>query len=187
MSTLSRLTRRRPRFATFGPGSRVAHPLLEVRNPSGIAIGRGVDIRSHAFLEAISPPGVVVLRIGDGAYVGHFARITALGGVEIGAEVLISDRVYISDTGHAYEDPDLPIRRQRLREGRSVRIATGAWLGAGCAVVGNVRIGRNAVVAANAVVRADVPDHTVVAGDPARMVRRLEDGAWRSVAAAAPA
>ncbi|MEY2432109.1 MAG: hypothetical protein QOC92_1834, partial [Acidimicrobiaceae bacterium] len=60
-------------------------------------------------------------------------------------------------------------------------IENGAWIGVGAAIVGNVRVGRNAVVGANAVVTRDVDDFTVVAGNPARVVRRYHDGNWQWV------
>jgi len=167
-------------LARCGRNSRIEAPALGVINPWAIALGDDVEIRSHAFLEAIGRPGSVLLEIGDGTYIGFMARITAVGGVSIGRSVLIADRVYISDTGHAYEDPDVPIKDQPLRTGRRVRIDDGAWLGVGCVVVGNVHIGQNAVVAAGSVVRGDVEARTVVAGDPARVVRRYVDGGWRS-------
>lgn len=169
-----------PPYAAFGPGSSIAEPVVGIPNPEGIAIGAGVDIRAYAYLECISAPGAVVLTIGDGTYIGPFARITALGGVTIGRHVLIADRCYISDTGHVYEDVTVPIKQQDLRKGRRISIGDGAWLGIGVAVVGNVTVGQNAVVAANSVVREDVPPYCVVAGNPARIVRRYVDGEWRA-------
>jgi acetyltransferase-like isoleucine patch superfamily enzyme len=100
--------------------------------------------------------------------------------VVIGAEALVSDRVYISDTGHHYEDPTVPIKRQGLRDGRRVVVGEGSWIGIGAVIVGDVTIGRNAVVAANAVVRDHVEPFTVVAGDPARVVRRYDGDGWCS-------
>jgi len=173
-----RLLGRRPRFAALGSGSRLHRPTVAIVNPAGIAIGARVDIRSHAFIEALSAPGDVVVRIGDGTYIGHFLRLTAVGGVTIGREVLISDRVYISDTGHNYEDVTTPIKGQGLRLGRRVEIGDGAWIGVGAAIVGNVRIGENAVVGANAVVTEDVPDRAVAIGNPARVVRRHDGNGW---------
>mgnify|MGYP001046304376 CR=1 FL=1 len=65
-----------------------------------------------------------------------------------------------------------------IEPGRSV---AGAWIGCGAVSLPGATIGRNVVVAAGAVVRGYVPDHCVVAGVPARVVRRLdEDGQWRS-------
>jgi serine acetyltransferase len=63
---------------------------------------------------------------------------------------------------------------------RPVEIGSGSWLGAGVVILPGARLGRNVVVAAGAVVRGEVPDHAVVAGAPARIIRRWapEDG-WQ--------
>jgi acetyltransferase-like isoleucine patch superfamily enzyme len=168
-------------FASFGEGSRIVEPVVGIPNPTGISIGRGVDIRAYAFLEALAPPNVVVLTVGDRTYVGPFVRITALGGVSIGSDVLIADRVYISDSGHVYDDVTRPIKDQGMREGRRLRIEDGAWIGTGAAIVGDVTVGRNAVVGANAVVHEDVEPRTVVAGNPARVIRRHDADGWRTL------
>ena len=55
-------------------------------------------------------------------------------------------------------------------------IGAGTWIGHGVVILPGTRIGRNVVVAAGAVVRGEVEDHAVVAGSPARVVRRLEPG-----------
>lgn len=132
------------------------------------------------------PERGVTVEIGDGAYIGHMPRITAVGSVVIGEEAMLSDRVYVSDTNHLYEDVTEPIKRQGLRDGRRVEIGRGAWVGIGAVIVGNVRIGENAVVGANAVVRDDVPDRTVVAGNPARIVRRHDGERWQWTEARGP-
>lgn len=166
-------------FASFGEHSVLHQPVVSTVNPAGIRIGSWVNIGAYSVMEALVPERGVTVDIGDGAYIGHFLRLTAVGGVTVGREALISDRVYISDTNHVYDDVTEPIKRQGLRDGRRVEIAEGAWLGIGAVVVGNVRIGRNAVVGANTVVRDDVPDFTVVAGNPARVVRRHDGEQWR--------
>ena len=168
-----------PAFAAFGPCSEIGLPTVSLVNPAGISIGAFVKIGAYAVLEALVPERGVTVSIADGAYLGHFARVTAVGAVVIGEEAMIADRVYLSDTGHIYEDVTQPIKRQGLRDGRRVEIGRGAWIGIGAAVVGNVRIGENAVVGANAVVREDVPDRTVVAGNPAQVVRRHDGEQWR--------
>ena len=167
-----------PDFAAFGLCSELGVPVVSVVNPGGISIGAFVKIGTHAVLEALVPERGVTLRIADGAYVGHFSRITAVGEVVIGEEAMIADRVYLSDTGHVYEDVTEPVKRQGLRDGRRVEVCRGAWIGIGAVVCGNVRIGENAVVGANAVVREDVPDFTVVAGNPAQVVRRHDGDRW---------
>ena len=166
-------------FASFGPYSVLHQPVVSVVNAPGIHIGSWVNIGSYAVMEALVPERGVTVHIGDGTYIGHFLRLTAVGGVHIANEALIADRVYISDTNHIYEDVTQPIKRQGLVDHRHVEIDEGCWIGIGAAIVGNLRIGRNSVVGANAVVTRDVPDHTVVAGNPARVVRRHDGEAWR--------
>lgn len=176
--TITAKSRESRDFGAFGAGSTIGEPMLGLVNPSGVRIGSDVDIGAYAFLEALSAPGDVVIEVGDGTYIGPFLRLTAVGGVTIGSKVLIADRVYLSDSGHVYEDVTRPIRGQGLRTGRRLVIEDGAWVGVGAAIVGNVRIGRNAVVGANAVVTRDVDDFTVVAGNPARVVRRHNGTDW---------
>ena len=101
-----------PAFAALGDGSRFDPPILLMINPESMRIGARVHIRPFAQFEALCDPGDVRLTIGDGTYIGAFARITAVGGVHIGNNCLFADRVYVSDTGHAYEDPDVPILKQ---------------------------------------------------------------------------
>lgn len=166
-------------WASFGPYSEIGAPAVSIVNPGGIRVGTFVKIGTNAVLEALVPERGVTLRIEDGAYIGHFPRITAVGEVIIGEEAMLADRVYVSDTNHIYDDVTVPIKQQGLRDGRRVEIGRGAWLGIGAVVVGNVRIGENAVVGANTVVREDVPDRAVVAGDPARIVRYHDGEEWR--------
>lgn len=166
-------------WASFGPYSEIGMPTTSIVNPECIHVGTFVKIGSHAVIEALVPERGVTVRIEDGAYIGNFPRITAVGEVVIGEEAMLADRVYVSDTNHVYEDVTVPIKRQGLRDGRRVEIGRGAWLGIGAVVCGNVRIGENAVVGANAVVTVDVPDRTVVAGNPATIVRQHDGDEWR--------
>jgi carbonic anhydrase/acetyltransferase-like protein (isoleucine patch superfamily) len=168
-----------PAFAGFGPYRELGSPVTSIENPGGIRIGAFVRIGTQVVLEALVPERGVTLTIADGAYLGHANRITAVGEVVIGEEAMLADRVYVSDTNHVYEDVTVPIKRQGLRDGRRVEIGRGAWIGIGAVIVGNVRVGDGAVVGANAVVTQDVPDFTVVAGNPAQVVRRHDGEGWR--------
>jgi acetyltransferase-like isoleucine patch superfamily enzyme len=171
-----------PAFASFGPYSEIRQPMLSVEHPEGIHIGAFVKIGSHAVLEALVPEQGASLRIEDAAYIGHFTRITAVGEVVIGPEAMLADRVYVSDTNHLYEDVSQPIKRQGLRPARRVEIGRGAWIGIGAVIVGAACIGEGAVVGANAVVTQDVPPFTVVAGNPAQVVRQHDGEGWRWLA-----
>ena len=167
-----------PPFAAFGPYSEIKRPVASIVNAPGISIGSWVSIGSGAVIEALVPERGVTVTIADGAYIGHGLRLTAVGEVIIGEEAMLADSCYVSDTNHIYEDVEQPIKRQGLRDGRRVEIARGAWLGIGAVVCGNLRIGENSVVGARAVVTTDVPDRCVVAGNPARIVRRWDGSSW---------
>jgi len=94
----------------------------------------------------------------------------------IGDDVFTGPYVYVTDQNHGYADPDTPIGRQ-FPVNTPVRIGAGSWLGAGAIILPGACIGRNVVVAAGSVVRGEVPDYSVVAGVPARVVRRHDPAA----------
>jgi acetyltransferase-like isoleucine patch superfamily enzyme len=81
--------------------------------------------------------------------------------------------VYITDQNHGYTDPDVPVGRQ-WPVNEPVVIGSGCWLGAGAIILPGARLGRNVVVAGGAVVRGEFPDHSVIAGVPAKVVRRYD-------------
>ncbi len=168
------------RFSAFGPGSTLAFPPGSVFGEGSIAIGADVMVGEMVSLSAGMVPGQElgpepVLRIGDRCVIGRGTHIVAHQSVHIGDDVFAGPYVYITDQNHGYADPDVPIGRQ-LPRNSAVSIGAGSWLGAGAVVLPGAVIGRNVVVAAGSVVRGVVPDHCVIAGVPARVVRTYELG-----------
>jgi serine acetyltransferase len=166
------------RFAEFGPGSMMTFPPGSVFGERWIAIGADVLVSAQATLSAGMVPGQdlgpsPVLRIGDRCVIGRGSHIVAHQSVTIGDDVFAGPYVYVTDQNHEYLDPGRPIGRQ-LPVNAPVSIGAGSWLGAGAIVLPGARIGRNVVIAAGSVVRGPVPDHCVVAGVPARIVRRYD-------------
>ncbi len=123
-----------------------------------------------------------VIRIGDGCVIGRGTAIVGHLDIDIGDQVYTGMNVYITDQNHTYLDLDCPIGVQNPKD-EAVKIGSGSWIGTGAVILPGSVIGRNVVVAANAVVRGEFPDHCVVAGVPARIVRRHDavDG-WQAVA-----
>ncbi len=113
------------------------------------------------------------LKVGDNSNIGHFAFVGCSGYIEIGARVLMGPRVTLLAENHAFADTDRPIKLQGV-ERRSIAIGDDCWLGASSIVLAGVTIGAGSVVAAGAVVAEDVPPMTVVAGVPAKIVRRRD-------------
>lgn len=160
------------RFAAWGRRSRIEHSAKLIA-PNLVAVGSNVHICEHAWLNAHDDrqDGLPTLHIGDGSYIGRFVHINAWQRVTIEKNVLIADRVFISDCEHVYADPTVPIAHQGDVFKGAVTLREGCWIGINAVILPGVTVGRNAVVAANSVVHGDVADHTVVAGAPARFIK----------------
>jgi maltose O-acetyltransferase len=95
--------------------------------------------------------------------------IWATIGVHLGQRVSTSDNVAVVD---CWYQPDLPARGAPVPEGAPVTIEDGAYLGYGCVIGPGVTVGSGAFVGEGAVVLDDVPPHSVVYGNPARVTKR---------------
>lgn len=126
------------------------------------------------------------LDIGEWCFVGPGTHIWSAAAISIGNRVLISHGVNIFDSlthplnaaaRHAqFREIYLRGHPRNLDLSESpVRIADDAWIGAGATILRGVTVGRASVVAAGAVATQDVPDYSIVAGNPARVVRVLSD------------
>lgn len=114
------------------------------------------------------------IRIGTDVYMGfdieletNFPEL-----VRIGNHVTISHRCIIA--AHMGSPSDTPVKRAYPPSSRPVIIEDGAWICIGATILPGVTIGKNAVVAAGAVVCRDVPPDTMVGGVPARHIKRLD-------------
>ncbi|GAB2812919.1 acyltransferase [Streptomyces daliensis] len=165
-------------FRRIGEGSRLAFPQGTVFGAPWIEIGDHCVIGQEVTLTAGMMPDLdlgpdTVLRLGNGVVLGRGSHVIADTSVTFGDDVFCGPYVYVTSTNHSYDDPEEPVGRQWPRTA-PVEIGGGSWLGAGAVVLPGARLGRNVVVAAGAVVRGEVPDHAVVAGAPARVVRRWD-------------
>jgi acetyltransferase-like isoleucine patch superfamily enzyme len=172
------------RFAAFGTGSILAFPPGAIFGEPWIEIGSDTLVGQQVTISAGIVPGQELgesslLRIGDRCVIGRGSHIVAHQRIDIGDDVFTGPYVYITDQNHGYADPDVPIGRQ-WPANAPVSIGAGSWLGAGAIVLPGSCIGRHVVVGAGSVVRGQVPDHTVVAGVPARIIRAYVAGdGWR--------
>ena len=134
-------------------------------------------IGPHVSLSAGMVPGQEcvtdpVVRIGDRCLIGRGSGIVGHLSIEIGDDVWTGHHVYITDQNHGYEDLTRPISVQLMPE-RPVRIGDGSWLGHGTVVLPGATIGRHVVIGANSVVRGEIPDFCVAAGNPAKVIKHL--------------
>src|SRR5215213_4815436 len=168
-------SRRGRRFGAFGAGSVICFPPTALVNERYIRIGAGTMIGPNVSLSAGMVPGQEcltdpVVRIGDRCLIGRGSGIVGHLSIEIGDDVWTGHHIYITDQNHGYEDLERPISVQLAPE-KPVRIGDGSWLGHGTVVLPGATIGRHVVIGANSVVRGDIPDFTVAAGNPAKVIR----------------
>jgi acetyltransferase-like isoleucine patch superfamily enzyme len=109
-----------------------------------------------------------ILRLGSG-YINSGLSLSVFGSVSIGHSVAIGENVSIRDS-------DNHLLADRQADSAAIDIGDRVWIGMNATILKGVRIGAGAVVAAGAVVTRDVPAATLVAGVPARALRRVE---WR--------
>jgi acetyltransferase-like isoleucine patch superfamily enzyme len=169
------------RYRRLGVGSALGFPPGPIVGEGWISIGSGTLIGPFVSLaaglpdEPLGPDDGPFVVIGDRCNIGRGSSINGRCSIVIEDDVTTGPNVYITDHNHQYADIDVPIGRQWVDEA-PVRIGAGSWLGTGVVVLPGADIGRHVTVAAGSVVRGKVPDNSVIAGAPAKVVRQFVDG-----------
>ena len=159
-------------LGSYGWRSVIMNP-LKIDGKCNVYVGNRVIIEYKTWLAAKPLTGRKVrLEIGDGCAIGHFNHIYATHSVILHKNVLTADKVYISDNLHGYQDIGEPILKQSIIQKGSVEIGEGSWLGENVCVIG-AKIGKHCVIGANSFINKDVPDYSIVAGTPAKIIGKV--------------
>lgn len=176
----------KPFFKHFGKNSYIQSPIL-ISQPKYISVGDYVSIRKHARIEVIKPSSSVVqphLEIGNHTNIEQNAHIICQHHVKIGNYVSITGQCMIVDTYHPYADiKDTRKIGDRLNmDPAPVVIGDHCFIGFGSCIMPNVTLGQYVIVGAHSVVTKSVPDYCVVAGSPAKIIKRHnpETEVWES-------
>lgn len=149
-------------------------------------LGGQIVIGSDSLIEGllVTETKDAKIEVGDNVFIGSGSVIDATCGIKISNDVLISYQCIIQDSdNHSLR---YSLRKNDTSDWKNDRyhnwevttkkpitIDKGAWLGARAIILKGVNIGEGAIVGAGSVVTKDVPDWTVVAGNPARIVRKI--------------
>ncbi len=144
-----------------------------IRIGNRVALGREVWLNIPN-VSICNEPAII---IEDGCGIGRRSVISAKNQIHIMRNTIFAPSVLIMDHNHDFEDVTVPIARQPMTPGGTIRIEEGCWIGFGAVIMcsrGELVIGRGSVVGANSVVSRSVPAYSVVAGNPAKIVKQYD-------------
>lgn len=152
----------------------------EVHNPQYMEFGEDFSAKARFRIEAIDKYDQQVFQpkisIGNNVKFLYDIHIGCINKITIGDNCLFASRIYISDHNHGDTTAEMlkitPVKRPIMSKGEIV-IHENVWVGEGAAILGGVTIGKNSIIATNAVVNKDVPENSVVAGVPAKVIKTI--------------
>ena len=156
------------RAQRLSPALNASTSIDEMRERLSEIIDRKIDKSTTVFVPFHTNFGKHI-KIGRNVFINHACSFLDLGGITIEDDVLIGPSVSLITENHPVD----PAKRKYL-DLKSILIKRNAWIGAGATILPGVTIGENAIVAAGAVVNKDVPDNTIVAGVPAKLLRSID-------------
>lgn len=109
------------------------------------------------------------LEIGDNSSLGINSVVQ--GKVVLGSNVMMGPEVLIYTQNHRHERTDIPMIEQGYEEEKEVTIGDDVWIGSRATILPGLSIGKGSIIGASAVVTKDVPEFSIVAGNPARVVK----------------
>jgi acetyltransferase-like isoleucine patch superfamily enzyme len=166
----------RMQCASVGPGLLLFEGQPKIMGNLRVTIGARVKLNGEQVWIATGRGVERTLEIGDDSGIGHRTELIVGESIKIGRNVMIANRVsLVGYDGHPL-DPYARARGEppEPQGVRSITIKDYAWIGSDSTIMKGVTIGRGAIVSARSVVKMDVPDLTVVAGNPAKAVWQVQ-------------
>ena len=163
-------------FKSFGRKSLLASGVRLI-HAENISIGENSSIMCHCVLETCQSNGEhPQMTIGKNVSLGEYSHITCANRISIGDGLLTGRFVLITDNAHGRSSKtEINIRPQQRRvvSKGPVIIGQNVWIGDKATILPNVSIGDGVIIGANSVVTKDVPPYSVVAGNPACVIKQL--------------
>jgi acetyltransferase-like isoleucine patch superfamily enzyme len=168
----------KPFCGQFGLKSYIGKPIF-LSNLKNIFIGCKVRIYPMSRIETLANGKIT---IEDNVSIGQSLHIISGTNVVIGKNTTLSANVFISDVEHQYTAINIHIMEQPL-DYQETLIGKNCFIGYGAVLRAGTVLGEQCIVGANAVVKGSFPNHCVLAGNPAKIIKQFneENGLWEKV------
>lgn len=167
-------------FKHLGHSSSISYP-IDLRGGQYISIGNEVTIGKRSVITAWDTYGnnrfKPDISIGNCCSIGDDCHFTSVNSIIIGENVLMGKKITITDNGHGdtiFQQLTIPPIKRPLFTKGSVIIDDNVWIGDKVTILPNVRIGKNSIIGANALVSKDVPPNCIVGGNPATIIKVIK-------------
>lgn len=162
----------------FYKGAKLISYPVYMRGKKGFEYGKGLSIGYGCRFDLLNTSRVT-FRVGRNCDLGDHCHIVACNDVQIGDNFLSGSKVFISDVNHGrYKGvncatPDIPPKERELEISR-VSIGNNVWIGDNVVILPGTVIGNGCVVGANAVVNGRFEDNSIIAGVPAKVIKKYD-------------
>ena len=167
------------KLASVGQCLTIEYPVRNVSGHQYISVGNNVMLHNGLWM-AVYKTDVFAdpkIKIGSNVCINYNCQITAINEILIGDNVIMGSNVLITDHSHGdltKKDFALPPINRQLYSKGPVKINQNVWIGAGAVILPNVTIGENSIVAANSLLYSSFPPNSLIAGNPARLLKRID-------------
>lgn len=145
-------------------------------------IGKSFHAGRYLRLEAVNIYGEKVympkIKIKNNVIINDFVHIGCTNYVEIGNDVLMASKIYISDHSHGHyaknnqSNPLIEPRKRIVTNDKKIIIGDNVWIGESVSILPGVEIGNGAIIGANAVVTKNIPEYSIAVGNPAVVIKK---------------
>ncbi|STQ74767.1 acyltransferase [Grimontia hollisae] len=164
------------RLLRIGKYSKIEnHCIIQTTSEHGIRIGGGCTIGEYSMIRPSSYYGGKKgygFEMGERSALGVRAYIGCSGPLVIGSDVIIGPNVTMIAENHNFSNPSIKIKEQGVTN-QGIEISNDVWIGCNVTILDGVRIGEHSVIAAGSVVTKSFPSNSLIAGVPARLIRKL--------------